>query len=199
MAVPVIDTSHVVEARAKLTDFFRGQHVVQGILDSWIQQVQLLENAVFDVIDKRMLDAATFAQLDSLGSLVGEPRLGRPDDIYREAIRLRILVNRSQGRAEDVIKVAGIATADNFTYEEVGTANWEVTAFESVIWPVLLAHLLGQTKAAATRGLVIYSTWPAAEDFVFGSDAGTAPNERNLGTVYTSFVSRLAGVFEAVP
>lgn len=69
-----------------------------------LKPVQVIENVFFDVIRARFLGHATGVQLDAIGRLVGEDRLGRLDDaVYRKAIRLRIYVNGSSGRPEDLI------------------------------------------------------------------------------------------------
>lgn len=196
--IPTLNEEHVAEARALLTSAFNGKTVIQGMLDSYIGGVQSLEIAIFDVIELRLLDNATDAQLDTLGALVGETRQGRDDSTYREAIRLRIRVNRSQGRAEDVIQVAKIATDDNFTYTEVFPAGWEVETFDTVA-PNTVAHLLGQTKAAGTRGVLVYTMWPFSETFRWASVYGGTDTPDYFGSTYDTFTSRWSAVAECTP
>lgn len=81
---------------------FWGKPRIAAILKSWLDEMQALENAIFDVLNKRLLDNAISAQLDVLGKIVGQPRGTSDDTLYRGLIRIRIQVNRSLGEASDV-------------------------------------------------------------------------------------------------
>lgn len=88
---------------------------LNAFLAALLRPLQVVENVFFDVIRARFLGHATGAQLDAIGHLVGEDRLGRLDDaVYRKAIRIRILVNGSSGRPEDLIAITR-AWLDNQT------------------------------------------------------------------------------------
>ncbi len=185
--IPVQEADHSGTGLALLIDQFRGQHSVRGILNSFLSQVQEVEDATFAVISGRILDAAVDAQLDSLGDLVGEPRKGRSDTDYREAIRLRIRVNRSNGRAEDVIDVVRIATSGALIYNEYYPAGFEVDAF-GLASPRELQKLIGQTRAVAVRGVLVSSTTPANQNFVYGSVYGAAVGQKGFGSSYDAAV-----------
>lgn len=187
MASAIKDTAHGLSARALFIDQFRGRKVVTGILDSLTSRVQAVENSIFDVINLRMLDLATFAQLDSVGDLVGEPRLGRADTAYREAIRLRIRVERSQGRAEDVIQVVSLATSNNFLYREMYPAGFQVDTF-NIQASYELQRQIGQTRAVGVRGVIMSSNWASSNNFVYGTGYGTVANAKGFGSVYDATV-----------
>lgn len=197
--IPTKNTKHVTEARELIIDQFRGRRVIQGILDAVVGETQALEDATFDVIMKRLLTDATDAQLDSLGDLVGEPRLARDDDPYRAAILLRIRVNRSQGKAEDIIQTAAIYTDNDFAYVEIYPAGFYVSAFD-IEAAAIFRRMLGQAKAAGTRGVLVSSDWSADENFVYGSVYGTVSNAKGFGSVYTSdIVSKFTSAQEMKP
>ncbi len=181
--IPVTETDHAGTGRAHLIDQYRGQHAIRGILGSLMSQVQLVEDAIFAMILGRILDNAVNAQLDSVGDLVGEKRQGRGDTEYREAIRLRIRVNRSQGKAEDIIRVADISTGGDFLYREFYPAGCEVTALD-IPAPKTLQGVIKQTRAATTRGILISSNWPVAQDFVWDSVYGGVPDAYGFNSVY---------------
>lgn len=190
--IPTQELDHIGKARALLTDQFKGTAVIQGVLDALVQEAQESENAVFDVITKRILDNATAAQLDSLGVLVGEARIGRSDDEYREGIRLRIRVNRSKGRAKDIMEVTKLALPEGttFKYQEVYPASFIVTAF-SIPSPRVLRDALIDAKAAGTYGVLISSLWPLDETFIFDDTGGNVTIARGFGSVYDgSIISR---------
>lgn len=164
-------TTHEAEAKALLISQFRGRPVIEGLLSSWIAPLQELENVLWDVIDKRVLETAVDAQLDALGKLVGEERLGRPNDPYRAAIKVRIKVNRSKGRSEDVLQVARLLDA-TATYLEFTKLEWLVE-----IWGTVQAgdfiRSLTQTKAATSYGVLHTSTFPV-EDVMRWDHAGAS-------------------------
>lgn len=158
MSVPTYEPEHVIKGLALLLQQWRTSAKVTGILATYLRQFQTLEDTVWDVINSRMIDTAVGAQLDMLGSLVGELRKGRNDLDYRAAVRLRIRVNRSQGRTVDVIDVATQGSGAPAIYREFPESLvWEIELTGSPS-PVEVAKLLQQTKAAGSRGYVVYTT-----------------------------------------
>ena len=65
-----------------------------------------------------MLDNAEGVQLDVLGKLVGEPRKGKEDDLYRVWITVRIRVNRSHGRGLDLLEILRLVEQTPGRYRE---------------------------------------------------------------------------------
>lgn len=99
---------------------------LNSILSILLKQVQIVENVFHSVIVSRFIGSAVGVQLDQIGRLVGEPRYGRADDaVYRRAIRLRIFVNGSSGRPEDIIQIArfwtGFSVVDYFDLPQAGS------------------------------------------------------------------------------
>lgn len=179
MSLPVYEPDHVAKGLALLLQQWRTSSKLKGILATYLRQFQTLENVTWDVINSRMLDTAVGAQLDMLGDLVGETRRGRNDIDYRAAVRLRIRVNRSQGRAVDVIDVATQGNGNTPAIYREYPANfaWEVEIYNSPS-PVTVAKMLQQTKAAGSRGYVIYTTWPAVDTLRW--DSVSAPAAANV-------------------
>jgi len=89
--------------------------------------MQELEDAVWSVLTERWVPEAVGAQLDEMGEIVGEPRLGRTDAEYRPAIELRISLNQSGGEPERIIEfLRRIAGADAVIYKEIWPAKIEI-------------------------------------------------------------------------
>jgi hypothetical protein len=84
---------------------FRPRAVIGDLLRSSVAQVQDLENTIWGVLLSTDLDLAQNAQLDGLGLLVGEPRRDELDPAYRQRIKVRILVNRSNGRHAEILRI----------------------------------------------------------------------------------------------
>lgn len=184
-------TTHEAEAKALLISQFRGRQVIEGLLSSWIAPLQELENVLWDVIDKRVLETAVDAQLDSLGKLVGELRLGRANDAFRAAIKVRIKVNRSKGRSEDVLQVAKLLDA-TATYLEFTKLEWLVEIYETAYCGDFV-RLLTQTKAATSYGVLNTSTWIAGDECRYVNEGDpTLGNEYDTGANTKRYVCSLA-------
>ena len=97
--------THADDAAARLASQYADAEKLQGLVSLWGERVQGIEDAAWSLLTDRWLDVAEGQQLDELGDLVGEPRLGRTDETYRAAIQIRIGLNRGSGEPESVISV----------------------------------------------------------------------------------------------
>lgn len=184
MSTPVIDNNDVQEAIDLLTSMFKGQPNIEGILKSIVAEIQTFENAVFVYLAGIQLVNAVGDALDKYGKIVDEPRNGRLDPEYRQGILIRIAVNDSQGKAEDLLNIAALAFGvGNFSYDEGLIASWELYALDSIGFP-FISRDFHDAKAAGTRGVVIYSTWPTDEDFVYSSVYGAVSNAKGYSSTY---------------
>jgi hypothetical protein len=74
-----------------------------------------VEQAYNDLLRNRSIDTGVGNSLDIIGRIVGQPRIGLAigdDDTYRRYLRARVLVNRSDGSADDLIGVVQAALSD---------------------------------------------------------------------------------------
>lgn len=190
--IPVKLTDHVARGLAKLTDQFRGRPVIEAILSSYLHQIQLLEDATWKVIECRILSADTVGdQLDQIGKLVGEAREGRSDADYFPAIALRIKINRSDGRAEDILQVAALKILDvaAFEYSEGYPAGWMISTFGiTTSLAKALLKMLGQAKSLATMGHLHFSVTPDInDDFIWDSTDASV----TAGSGFSDYISEL--------
>lgn len=181
--MPSKETNHVGLGLKLLIEQFKATVDLPKYLSVYLRRFQDLENVTWDIINKRLLVSAVGDQLDMLGDLVGEGRLGRSDTDYRSAIGLRIRVNRSQGRAEDIIDVADLASAENAEYYEYYPAGFAVEIFNATS-PTVVARMLYATKSAGTGGALVFTNWATLSD-VFRFDSAPFPI---AGNVFTSAV-----------
>jgi hypothetical protein len=86
------------------TDQFEESRALNDLAASLMQPFASIQTDVNDLITKRWLDTAFGVQLDLLGDTVGEPRKGRNDEDYRNAIRFRIFINVSKTEPETIIE-----------------------------------------------------------------------------------------------
>lgn len=100
-----LNPQQVEDGLGLLITQFKEKPVLAALLTSWLQQVQELEQAWLDLFTERGLDTATGAQLDVLARIVGTTRDGATDAQLLARIKSRIVINRSNGTAEDLLQI----------------------------------------------------------------------------------------------
>jgi len=103
--LPAHDLEHSARGVARLIDRY-ARPSNQALLASWLDEVQEAEDALWQLYVERSLATAEGDQLDVLGAIVGEPRLGRDDETYRLWISARNMVNRSSGMTTEMLAIA---------------------------------------------------------------------------------------------
>ena len=79
---------------------------LKDLICSFLERLQELETATIAVHTNVLnIDLAAGVNLDLLGKIVGEARDGRTDDVYRNALRVRVLINISDGKIEQLIAI----------------------------------------------------------------------------------------------
>lgn len=153
---PVSD--HGDQAVARLVSQYSEADRLRALIRLWADRVQEAEDAAYTVLTERWVPEAVGVQLDEMGAIVGEPRLGRTDAEYREAIEVRISVNRSGGEPERIIEfLLRIAGADEVLYKEIYPAKVEIFVLGDV----------SLTQAQRIRELI-----PAGVGTIYISESG---------------------------
>lgn len=179
-------TDHEQQAHDNLIHYFRNKPRLRAVLGSWAEQIQELETVFWYLLTRRGLSDAEGVWLDTLGDIVGEPRRDRSDAGYRAAIRVRILVNRSNGKLPELITIAGrmLGTGADVQATEHAPASIvvRVNSDPGDVLPEDLARALRQAKAGGVRLDLIVAT-VAARTFRWGhtptsagSTVGGAPD-----------------------
>lgn len=102
MSSPKIQ-NHVEDARNRLLAQYYGKPRIEGLLRGLTLEAQNVEDTLYDMYWKRSVFAAEGAQLDIIGNLVGQPREGWSDAVYRIHIFGKIAINTAQGSPENLI------------------------------------------------------------------------------------------------
>jgi hypothetical protein len=149
-------TVHVLNHVEQGTGLFLEQYKDKPILYAWakvyLRQVQLLEDAIWDVILRRTLEKAVGAQLDTIGQLVDEKRRDRTDELYRVFIGAKILVNRSKGSTKDILDLLAVITATALRFKEFKPACLYVELLAIPEHdPVLIFSYLRDAKAGGVK------------------------------------------------
>ena len=152
--IPAVDNSHVAEAIAFLTDAFKKQANVVGLVTA-LADIQQIEDAAWLFLNSLPLGSASGDLLDKYGSILGVPRAGLSDGEYALALQVQIRILRSQGGAEDIIQIA-LLILTSPDYEEYPLGSWTLQAFNVAHANIILKQL-GRAKAAGTRGAFLFS------------------------------------------
>jgi len=166
-----LETDHAGKLIEQLTSFFRDGPRNQALMRALGAQVQELEQATWDVFNAFDLDTATGHRLDLLGKIVGEGRSDRSDTDYRAAIRVRALINRSNGKLPELLTIAGLlASAATIHARETypATISIDFDDHGAVKW-ALIVRLLTQAKGGGIRLLAT----TGYGEFAVGSEDGT--------------------------
>lgn len=191
-------TDHVAQAKALLLEQYKRKLRIRALVGVYARQAQILEDAIWSVILGRMLPNAVGVQLDVLGDIVGQKRLGQPDDRYRALIAVRIAINRSSGFPDEIINIVRLVcqapfTPHSFVYDEVTG-----TAFRLVFLDVPTGDaadasdlIFGFVEEARAAGVGFSILWPTIEapdafddDRVFRYGDGLAPSTADVGWAY---------------
>lgn len=179
MSIPYV-ADHIARALSRLVQQFPKSGSVAGLVSVAAGRCQGVEDALFSLIEGRLLDTAEGVQLDALGRLVKQPRNGLDDDTYRLRIRVRIRLNRSSGTGPELTRIFSLLQPTNVVelqeYPPAGLhllLQEPITATEAAD----LTDVLGDAVSAGVHALLVWTESPDADVFTFdsgglGFDAG---------------------------
>lgn len=198
MAYTKIST-HVRDGLGLLLGQYKGRPRLAALISSYLRRVQELEDAAWDVRVKRFVDDAADAQLDAIGRIVGEQRLGRDDATFRLFILARIRVNMSFGHADDVIDVLNVVeTADFVLHEYYPATMFAEYSDDLTVDAVVLIEIARMAKSAGVRLQILYGDEEVGDDafsFCAGSATETTTTE-GFGLANENTGGYLSGVVE---
>lgn len=169
--VPVANTTVAAQGIVKLTDAFRNKAVITGLVNGLSASVQDIETVAYQVLLARNIATATGDALTQMAMLVNVPRNGRTDIQLRAAATLQILVDNSDGRAEDIISAARLIFG-TIGFSEYQTAAWLIEA--AYVNPAATdvntaVALLQQASPVGVRGVVHLGTYNGPYNLNFRS------------------------------
>ena len=179
------NTTHVAQALANRIEQFKNKDDFAALLTIYVKQVQDLEDAAFQVLLDTALDTSVGQQLDNIGEVVGEDRLSRTDDNYRNALRVQILINKSNGTREQLIAVALLFAGLS------GPGQVKITAFPPAsmiieminkleVDPFQLVLALDEARGEGINLALLYKLSDNADTLTFSSD-DTVQSSSSLG------------------
>jgi hypothetical protein len=169
-------TNHADQGVDKFLEQFKGEPALDALARSYLNRIQELEDAIWEVILIRGIDASEGVGLDAIGNIVGRKRLGLGDIDYRVALKAQIRINRSSGTPEDMIAVTALSVSpvQDFTYQEAYPATVVIEALGAMTFSILvLFDNLLRTKPGGVRLLLEYSEAALDASFTFSDDDTT--------------------------
>jgi len=170
------NTQHRQQARDLVIEQFKRSQRFNDWLGVYVDQIQDIEDALWDLYTKRGVDTAEGAQLDVLGVIVGQPRNGLDDTDYRTRIKVRIRLNRASGIADDIYDVFGLMLGNQIgavSLQEAYPAGLIVQMNEYVdTSPAVLAEILREARGA---GIDTSLVWLPSADGIFECSSDAAP------------------------
>ncbi len=172
----------IVRLRGKLFTRFRGKTT----WEQWVQllgrQFQDLEEATQSILLLMDIDNCPGRNLDVVGRIVGQPRLGNDDDTYRLYLKARIAANKSTGSPEDIYDMFVVMFGEDRKYR---LARGEVKQFSLYVeykalealgtevitraQALIARYFLGVAKDAGDRAIVVWQESADADMFTFDS------------------------------
>lgn len=164
------------------------ESLVSKLAKVYIKQLQEVEDTRNQVYLKRMLDNAVGVQLDGIGDIIGEPRNGRGDADYRNAIILQIYINNKYGEPETLISaVREYTDASDIIYKELYPAKVYINFTSDTIPDGLFNQIQGICPAGV--GLTLTAS-PTDDPFIFSQVGTIVPDWQGKGF---SDVNQLTG------
>jgi hypothetical protein len=107
-------TTHEEDALNRLLYQYKGKENLGNLIkDLYTTSTQGLEDGLFQLYGRLNIDTSLGIQLDNIGTIVGQSRLGLPDTTYRLFLKAKIGANVSEGDIPRVIDVWRLITGSN--------------------------------------------------------------------------------------
>lgn len=172
-------TEHGDQGVARLIAQYPGKPRLEALLRIYLDEVQQIEVALFDLATDRFLDVAIGAQLDGIGDIVGQERQGLSDVDYRPLLRARVQANRSEGTVPDIYEVA-VATLDgsigDVRIEQKFPAGVHVRFLKQLSFDEHIVNdVLQDAGAAGVRVVTVVLMTALVASFQFNKGAASFP------------------------
>ena len=156
--------------------------IVTTILAPQFQDLEDSGQSLFTLTD---IDASEGVNLDVIGRVVGQLRLGLDDPTYRLLLKARVLANKSSGTVNQIIGVlTQLLGSGNFIYTPGTNASFTIQAVApvSTVFAELAAGFLGDAKIGGVRAILEWQE--NTDDQMFYTD----------DCLYVSFMTSLSGI-----
>jgi hypothetical protein len=178
---------------------------MEALLSAWLDECQAVEDALWDVFEKRELQdaVATGDLLAKLGKIPGQTSEGLSDALFLILITARIRANRSTGKREDLIKLVKllVPNATTIVFHDYPPASIYIEPKGAMTLPPYLVGLsfVAVAVAAGVLMMLVWTQVDPANTITLGSvynpgfavssnvptNTGVTANQ-SLGSIYNS-------------
>ena len=195
---------HCADGLAVLLEQYQESGELQELICSYLRVLQQSEDDVIAMLaGMRDLDTAVGAQLDVIGRIVNERRDGGSDDDYRRRLRVAILVNRSDGKLEQLIEIVSLwqtfTGGDSVRFKTYQPLTATIYLYADPVDPVGLMRRLRKAKEATSALQLVYMPAGASATFRLSSAHASGPVDsatQGLSSTHSSTGGLFAGVVE---
>lgn len=191
-------TTHVSDALDRLITQYRNKPRLMAIISAFVAQHQMLEDAIFQLYGRLDIQNSIGAQLDGIGDIVGQDRLGFDDARYRILLLAKIGQNVSNGDPERIISIFKLLTnADLVHYINLKNGEIEL-ATDGSVDETIINFVFDQLQRSVAGGVRLNEIifFDGDEPFAF---AGVT-DARGFGDMNDLSVGgKLASLFRKLP
>ncbi len=198
------NADYLGDGKLRLLHQFQNKPRIASLLKAYLTEFQAIENAYWDLWISRNIEDATDDLLDILGKIVGQTRDGNVDDVYRVFIKIKIKVNKSDGRRETLIAIASLLGGGSDVYiKDYQIATVYIQPLGALIAPATktVSLYLGKSVAAGVRLIFVWSGYADTNTLKLGStySLDNPTVNQSPGSYYSTPVGggHLAGVINA--
>lgn len=150
---------HVEAGLSRLPSFWDDKNNARGLLTSYLQYFNQIEDTLFELKNNRGIDTAIGVQLDVLGKLFGVDREGKLDPVYRDAIKQRIGSRGASGTTFDIKDIVRVLTEANLVhvYPHYPACTY---VFANTVINKSQADIIQESHAAGVRTRVVWFDGP---------------------------------------
>jgi hypothetical protein len=174
-------TLHRNKMASRTIEYWKTKDVFCALRDIVGDEIQEIENRQWDVLASKDIDRAFGQSIDLIGRIVGEARDGRADPGFRVRVKAREVINRSQGRTNDVLTMLRLLDPATFTITDTPPAAFVVTmsaAPSGAATSTEMASLVGECRAA---GIGAFVEMPVGTGFILADTVGATITGSSLG------------------
>lgn len=128
------------------------------LLTIFLLQIQELQEHTIEIADQKNIDIATGVWLDWIGKIIGEKREARNDVDFRQALKLRIGINTSDGTPDNIITLTKqLTSAIDSKLIEYPLASFISVVSSGTLPNSTLWQLVDDIKPAAVSTTVVHN------------------------------------------
>ena len=166
-------TTHDADALARLLYQYQDSTKLKTMVTALFgTQVQEIEDAVYQLLTRLDIDNSEGDQLDLIGEIVGQSRLGLSDLLYKVWIKAKIAQNVSEGDLERVISIWRLFNPDATVVKiyEYFPASISISsnAALDVAYAAYLAEIFGFMQSVVCAGVSVSNIIVFDPDNAFG-------------------------------